>query len=381
MSTTNRRGNCCIPLFFALAKKLHSSNRRHELRVNLIKHYIERVLFSDFEGPQRKDNDDWLVALSGAVHDECVRSTKRGRTLQVGISFVQKLQKAKPDQKWDRLFNGEYFLPDSNNQLFSFRHEIFQNVLLGHRLAATVRDKMLASKKAKGKGLPDLSEAFALATKNKQALDSIVYAAEWLFMMPLLSEAVRVISDFIECVYDWDYESAIEIVMEILRHSKEQGSIIPEVTILSLQAISAEKMFDPFETTSDRARRRVERFDSITKLGLGSCNTIGEVVGRVSSESQRIRTDQAYRDWERVFRRDEASGPTDDHGLGPLREKHSFLGWTAANAQKRGKVSCKRVSHLCGALAVETDKTVRWRITHVLGKSVMFFPQHLFSKL
>ena len=107
-----------------------------------------------------------------------------------------------------------------------------------------------------------------MATKNKQALDSIVYAAEWLFMMPLLSEAVRVISDFIECVYDWDYESAIEIVMEILRHSKEQGSIIPEVTILSLQAISAEKMFDPFETTSDRARRRVERFDRSAKLGL-----------------------------------------------------------------------------------------------------------------
>jgi len=226
-----------------------------------------------------------------------------------------------------------------------FEHELWRDYLLSRYLA---RD-------------PDkwTDKWFDAATTFASSIECLPLTVE-----QLATAAAR--DALLKAVYDWNYVAAADCIRELRTDEPAPRQLSLGIRVAILAAI-AEKRFDAVQRTRVRAedilRGHSDDFARPLILAESRGRLVQHVAGLMSPEPW-------YAQWKELFIR------PDGQALSPgetaaVSSGDSLIGWTAANAIRRGTVDEQQLEWLRDAYrqnrAADTNKTVRWRIVHVLG--------------
>jgi hypothetical protein len=246
-------------------------------------------------------------------------------------------------------------LTEKAEDFLGFRHQLLHDFLVGFWLAD--HDKQ-AWRQAN----------FDAATLNAQSFEALELASE------ILTQRA---GEFIIEVYDWNYVAALDCVLNLDAGMSGHKSPLPAALKDAIFAMNAEKMFDPFQRTRQRAVSRIEGFSSSYGIDYKTTQSIDELVRRVEAKynpNDSVVTPGMYTQWKALF----VSGGDPSLGDMTLLQDAPLLAWTAANVFRRsrglGTAFIEYVVRLYSALRntqpnEERARATRWRIMHILGAS------------
>ncbi|MEX2300550.1 MAG: hypothetical protein WD733_06415 [Bryobacterales bacterium] len=237
-------------------------------------------------------------------------------------------------------------------ETIAFRHQLIHDFLAAGWLA----------------GRPDKwdSENFATLTLSRDSADALVLTCHVLSGKDQGNPNM-----FVTKVYDWDYPSALDCILAMEAHPVDGAPPVAEDVRTEVYALYAEKAYDPFRHTRERALPRA----NVLARGLGLDSLPPDLSGLVRELGKNPRRieDSRYASWSELFRRTGEAKPADYEAL---LNSNSLIGWTAANVLRRLSLEDRDINVLLWmdrALKATRRKslepsTLRWRILHVLGR-------------
>ncbi|MFM0504300.1 trypsin-like peptidase domain-containing protein [Paraburkholderia caffeinilytica] len=239
---------------------------------------------------------------------------------------------------------------DSKLPTLHFRHQLFHDFL-------------------NAQALVDMGEAywrpamFDICTLRAASYEVIELAAEI-----LEKDSDALLSE----VYDWNYGAVLDCVKN-LQASKHGGtSKVAEEFRNAVFILSAEKKFDRFEHTAERASRNYPQLESTLPF-LAKIKSVDDLVCEVGRELKTNQGSEFWKKWVGLYTK--VNEVTDDELR--LLWADPVTAWTAANVFRRFRLSrshcfaLQEVFRSLASAAKDSRRSIgaRWRIVHVLGVS------------
>jgi hypothetical protein len=238
-----------------------------------------------------------------------------------------------------RLLADGIILEDPSKELMSFQHQLKQDYLAAHHLAP--RSDLWTP------------EAFDAVTFQSASFDSLVMTLEM-----ITDEKDQ--SKFVRQLYDWNW---LGTVVSIGAAAKSTGRAFSAEIQTPVLANVAEKLLDPMAERKEQVRAALlgmpegvgDRY-----AGIQSLDELIALVNMVDSE------DEEFQKWKALFTR-HGDGTLSEDDLRSITASDPILGWTTANVIRRFTLDELGLRQL-RAYFETTNRSVRWRVVHALGK-------------
>ena len=247
----------------------------------------------------------------------------------------------------ERLVTAGVLIEDDDRVLF--RHQLLHDFLVAEHL------KKLGSRKWR-------SRIFDVATFGAGAFEALEFTTE------LLDDSA---DDFIIDVYDWSYAAALECLLNLDAGNTLEVSPISNGLRDALLAQSAEKRFDYFQNTREKAQRKADQFSLELPLAYATIPSRDALVEEVRKHFQP--TSLLLQRWLELFCFSGRPAPEN----WPVLQDSPLLAWTAANSFRRRprENGGEFTAYLCALyqalrfaqVAGDRAMATRWRIVHILG--------------
>jgi len=226
-----------------------------------------------------------------------------------------------------------------------FEHELWRDYLLSRHLArypAKWIDKW-----------------FDAATTFASSIECLPLTVEQL-------ETAAARDALLKAVFDWNYVAAADCIRELRTDEPAPRQLNLGIRVAILAAI-AEKRFDSVQRTRLRAedilRGHSDDFARPFVLTKPRGLLVQHVAGLMSPQPW-------YTQWRELFTKPDDQTLSAEE-ITAVSSGDSLIGWTAANTIRRSTVGEDQLERLRDTYrqsrATDTNKTVRWRIVHVLG--------------
>lgn len=312
-------------------------------RAGILRAYFEKHLGGSAEIPPK--------GLDGAIQTLALHAYTSYATPDQGLRIPRTaLEHDLPEgaRVMERLVTAGIFVEDTDT--VTFRHQLLHDFLVAEHLRILGLHKWRI-------------RTFDAATFGASAFEALEFASE------LLEDQA---DNFIIEVYDWNYAASLECVLNLAAGNTGQESPVSAGLRDALFAMFAEKRFDHFRHTRDKAQRKAAQFSSQFGIDYAAIATRDALVEEVKSHFQTNAPPMLKR-WLEVFSSLDPPPPKD----WPLLQDSPLLAWTAANTFRRsaGPDRSAFTAYLCqlynslrtAQLAGDRALVTRWRITHVLG--------------
>jgi hypothetical protein len=346
-----------------------SSALRKVLSIPFFLDLYERILRTSVEsqtGPRRRaDVMLAYLALCDSGDAQAATIVERGKKLASRLAPIAfeayRIGSVRIETKWlkDKLGNEAAvierlkdagMLVAAGDQHVAFRHQLFHDFLAGYHLKSSTPAEWRGS-------------AFDLATLRAKSFDALEFTAE------LLNGKAN---DFIIEVYDWNYSAAITCVLDLEAGVTGEASPLSASLRDALIALNADKRFDHFAHTRQRAERRAATITSASAIAHREAPTRDALVECVRTAYLVDPEFPMALEWKRLFTLPGKPDSTD----WALLQHTPLLAWTAANAF-RPSISAAdplvdyliRLYDALYASQPEDERAIatRWRIVHILG--------------
>lgn len=206
-------------------------------------------------------------------------------------------------------------------------------------------------------------EVFEAATGMGRSVEMLMLTLEQL-------DGAAAGDDFLKAVFDWSYPSAAECVVRLSEHPAEERGISRGMEN-AITAAMAERVFDRFENTRNRASITLKRLEAVGQrdvaakakklAGATTRDELGQIARRMRNGGT------WYLVWRVLFSKADGDEMTDEE-VGHLRATDSVIGWAAANAARRCTLSDSQLDWVRRTYGAYPDAPgIRWRVVHVLG--------------
>jgi hypothetical protein len=165
--------------------------------------------------------------------------------------------------------------------------------------------------------------------------------------------------DLIKNIYNWNPYGAAYALTDGGSQGRTLVSSEMQIVIITMLA---ERQWDLMKATQTKAKDALRLFPKTEVQRFLHASRLEELFPIVNSVSIKQRW---FHEWKRLFTQ-KGKVAARDADVKQILNEDSLLGWTAANVLKRLPVP-ERSQVLLRKLIRKQDKTVRWRIVHVLG--------------
>lgn len=226
-----------------------------------------------------------------------------------------------------------------------FEHDLWRDFLLSRGLAGM--DKVHWS-----------NATFDVVTNFSYSLECLPLTVEQ------LSDGARK-DDFLKAVFNWNYSAAADSIVDFRDDDPEPRRLSIDIRTAILGAI-AEKRFDRVQRTRGRATELLGRhtYDFATPFRDLDWDDLARHVSSING------TEEWFARWRNLFVKREGDDLT-QADLECVSSEDSLLGWSAANAGRRGGLTSDQQGELRARYQADRGDAglgaVRWRIMHVLG--------------
>lgn len=317
-------------------------------RVGMLRAYFEKYLETDTQSEIQVGRAGTVNALGPVAFN-----AYRIRGLRMAKAWWEE-QLTAIDATLAARLSGSGIMVEEDDGAVVFRHQLLHDFLVGLHLSGLDATSWR-------------SRVFDVATLGGKSFEALEFASE------LLGERA---DEFIVEVYDWNYSGAVDCVRNLETGASGLESPLSPALKDAMLAIAAEKRFDPFQHTRDRANEKAVEFVSAFGIDYKGPTKFEELAAEVRTKYPPQPGDRAgiLGRWLEVFL-STSPPPAKDWAL--LQES-PLLAWTAANVFRRTAAGDTAfVSYLLGLFAAlrraqRTDEralATRWRIVHILGTS------------
>jgi nucleoside phosphorylase len=173
------------------------------------------------------------------------------------------------------------------------------------------------------------------------------------------------IDPFLKAVFDWSYVAAAECIAH-LEEADPKGELLSHNIRAAILAGIAEKRFDQFKHSADRAEEILKRFSSDFAQEFKSVSDRDQLSEFVAKQKG---DEEWFTIWQTLFCK-LSDSEMNDQEIDLISSSDPIIGWAAANAVRRAtpdSADSKAIS-LYEAHPGDEGKTIRWRVVHMLGK-------------
>jgi hypothetical protein len=195
---------------------------------------------------------------------------------------------------------------------------------------------------------------------NQQGFDIISFGASSFDSLSMTLEQIRAIGEaekFLKALFDWNPYAAAYCIAEQKSHSQ-----VPHEMKLVVFAMMAERRFDLFDATRQRANDALLLLSDSAAKPFIEANDISDVIKAVSSLHGSA---PWFSDWQQTFSSSRQDRLRDDI-VRKMQSEDSIIGWTISNVLKRAATSPEQLGYIA-RLTLSRRSVVRWRAVHTLG--------------
>ena len=195
---------------------------------------------------------------------------------------------------------------------------------------------------------------------NHQGFDIISFDASSFDSLAMTLEQIpspEQAESFLKALFDWNPYAAAYCIAEQKHHSR-----LPYEMRLVVFAMMAERKFDLFDATRQRAHDALLLLNDSAAAPFVAAKSISDVIRAVSSLGGSA---PWFRKWQETFSAGRSKHLRDDV-VREMQSRDSIIGWTISNVLKRTATSSEQLKYVT-SLTFSRIPVVRWRAVHTLG--------------